>query len=243
MATSNSLLGELLRVNPAVLEEKYRPRELSSRVLAPFIVRLDGVGFGKALHGFNEPRDIRVHSALLSATYTLISRYSFLGAYVVSDEVNVVVYPQTPYNGRTEKILSIFSSILSSKTSTILKRTLFFDARIIVVHSIKDIVKYLLFRARVGLGNYIGSIARRRNLWVKQRPSLREQVSFLVENNIISPLDLASWKALGSSITWSEKKIARRDPRTSREVVVKRRVPVVAVGPWKLIEAVNNIKL
>ncbi len=243
MTTNNSLLEELLRVNPAVLEEKYRLRELRGKAFTPFIVRLDGVGFGKNLKGFNEPRDIRVHSALLSATYTLISRYSLLGAYVVSDEVNIVVYPQTPYNGRTEKILSVFSGILSSKTSTLLKRTLFFDARIIVVYSIKDIVDYLLFRARVGLGNYIGSIARRRNLWVKQRPSLREQISFLVGNSIVSPRDLASWKAIGSSLTWSEKKVVKRNARTNGEVIVKRRVPLITTGPWKLVEAVSNIEI
>lgn len=229
----------LLEVNPGRLEEKYRSREIRGRVEPPFIVRLDGVGFSKALKGFKEPRDERVHNAIAAGAQQIVERYSLLGAYIVSDEVNILVYPNTPYAGRVEKIISIFSSIMSSRVSLVLSRQLFFDSRIIQLENINEAVEYILFRARIGLGNYIGSIARKLKVWVERRPRIHEQLKILEEKGI-RILDDSEWKALGSSITWSEVWVEKEDPLTRQHVRVKRRRIRIDPGPWRLLEIVEQ---
>ena len=232
-------LTRLLYINPLILEEKFRSREVRGRIAPPFIVRLDGVGFGKALKGFKEPRDQRVHEALINATLQIVERYNLIGAYVVSDEVNLIVYPQAPYNGREEKITSIFSGILSSRVSMILNRQLFFDARIIVLYDLAEAIEYILYRARIGLGNYIGSKARRLGLWVEKRPRIHEQLKGLEAKGIRID-NIAEWELVGSSITWTTIWVEKINPQTKEKIKVKRRRIQVTTGPWMLIETLNK---
>lgn len=229
----------LLEVDPGKLEEKYRGREIKGKANPPFIVRLDGVGFGKALKGFKEPRDKRVHDAIVTGTQQIIERYNLLGAYVVSDEVNILVYPKTPYAGRVEKIISIFSGILSSRVSLVLGRQLFFDSRIVLLEDLNEAIEYTLFRARIGLGNYIGSIARKLKIWIEKRPRLHEQLKVLEEKGV-RILDDSEWKALGSSITWDEAWVEKENPLTRQRVRVKRRRVRVDPGPWRLVEVIGQ---
>lgn len=233
-------LTRLIDVNPLILEEKFRSREVRGRVVSPFIVRLDGVGFSKALKGFREPRDHYVHEALVKAASQIVERYGLIGAYIVSDEVNLVVYPQAPYNGREEKITSIFSGILSSKVSLILNRQLFFDARIIVLYDLAEAIEYILYRARVGLGNYIGSMARRLGLWVKKRPRIHEQLKGL-EAKGIRVDSIPEWELVGSSITWTTIWVEKVNPQTKEKIKVKRRRIQVTMGPWMLIETLDKL--
>jgi Uncharacterized conserved protein len=128
------MMEELIRLDVAQLERVYKQREraVEARVKLPFALRLDGVGFGRVLKGYAEPRDERVHRALLQGASELVKRLSASGAYVVSDEVSVLVLgPSLPYAGRVEKLVSVSASLLSAIVSTSLARALIFDSRVV----------------------------------------------------------------------------------------------------------------
>ncbi len=230
----------LLKVNPLILEEKYKSREISLRVEAPFAIRVDGVGFHRLPRRYERPRDLRIHSSLLVAAYQVVVRYGFFGAYIVSDEANFIVLSNPPYSGRVEKLLSIVPSIVSSRMSLILGHQVLFDAKIIKLESLDEVREYILYRARVGFGNFIGSLASMMGLWREHRPVLRKQLVELREKGVdISRISV--WKKLGSSIVWDKYSKRAVNRATGEEIIVSRRRARVYPGPWRLIEAVNII--
>ncbi len=235
-----SYMDLLLKINPLLLEEKYKFREFTANVKTPFVIRVDGVGFHRLPQIYEKPRDLRIHSALLVAAYQVITRYGFFGAYIVSDEANFIVLSNPPYNGRVEKLLSITSSIVSSKMSLILGHQVLFDAKVIELKDLNEVYEYILFRARIGFGNFIGSLASMKGLWKKERPTLRRQLVELKEKGI----DLSSisvWKKLGSSIVWDKYVKKAINPKTGEEIIVSRKRARVYPGPWKLLEIVKSI--
>jgi len=151
----NSIVNMLSALALPTLECKFKRRESDVEVYTntPFFIRLDEVGFGRMLEGFRRPRDVRVHNALIDAAAVLMKRYSLPLAYIISDEVNVLVYDSNIYSGRVEKIVSITAAIISSHTSLALERPLYFDSRIIPVNK-NEIKEYILYRARIGFNNY-----------------------------------------------------------------------------------------
>ncbi len=230
----------LLKVNPLVLEGKYKSREISLKVKAPFAIRVDGVGFHRLPRHYEKPRDLRIHSSLLVAAYQVVVRYGFFGAYIVSDEANFIVLSNPPYNGRVEKLLSIIPSIVSSRMSLILGHQVLFDAKIIKLENLDEVCEYILYRARIGFGNFIGSLASMRGLWREHRPVLRRQLVELKEKGI-DLSGISVWEKLGSSIVWDKYSKRVVDKATGKEIIVSRRKARVYPGPWKLIEAVNSI--
>ena len=149
---------ELVQVPVAKLDREYKSREklLEARVKLPLAIRLDGVGFSKALTGFAEPRDVRVHEAIVEAASEIVKRFSASGAYVASDEINILLLgPSLPYAGRLQKLVSISAALASSSTSLALGRRLFFDARVVPLEGVDDAKRYVLYRARIALNNYV----------------------------------------------------------------------------------------
>ncbi len=235
-----SYVDLLLRVNPLVLEKKYKSREFTVKAKTPFVIRVDGVGFHRLPEVYEKPRDLRVHSALLAAAYQVVTRYGFFGAYIISDEANFIVLSNPPYNGRVEKLLSIIPSIVSSRMSLILGHQVLFDAKVVELKGLIEVYEYVLFRARIGFGNFIGSLASMKGLWRKKRPTLKKQLVELEEKGI----DLSSisvWKKLGSSIVWDKYVKKTINPITGEEIIVSRRRARVYPGPWKLLETVKSI--
>lgn len=219
------MIEELIQLKVAQLERTYKQREraVEARVKLPFALRLDGVGFGQALKGYAEPRDERVHSALLQGASELVKRLSASGAYVVSDEVSVLVLgPSLPYAGRVEKLVSVSASILSAVVSTSLARALIFDSRIIPLEDAEDAKRYIMYRARVGLNNYVGSLLHKLGAQL-EHASLAEQVERL-EKLGTRLAEKPAWEWSGSSLYWR---------------IGKKRELAVENGPWKLLEVLD----
>lgn len=235
-----SYIDLLLKVNPLLLEEKYRSKEFTANAKTPFVVRVDGVGFHRLPGFYEKPRDLRIHAALLVAAYQVITRYGFFGAYIVSDEANFIVLSNPPYNGRVEKLLSIISSIVSSKMSLILRHQVLFDAKVIELKDLNEVYEYILFRARIGFGNFIGSIASMKGLWKEKRPTLRRQLIELKKKGI-NLMRISTWKKLGSSIVWDKYVKRAINPITGEKIIVPRRRARVHPGPWKLLETIKNM--
>ena len=193
------ILERLLAINPRVEEMRYREREaaIEGRVEPPIALRLDGVGFGKALRGFRWPRDRRVHEALIEAAEALLDRLGGDMVYVGSDEINLVMLGELPYSGRTEKLVSISAGIASAVSSLRLGRLLYFDSRIVPLEGGTDALRYLLYRARVVFNNYVNSMLASRGVRVeKLRGGLGERLRLLRQLGI-DPL-AEPWASIGS---------------------------------------------
>lgn len=206
------MIEELLELNVPALEKLFRGRERGgeTRVKLPFALRLDGVGFGRNLKGFQEPRDLSVHNALLQGATEIVKQLSASGAYVTSDEVNVLILgPNLPYAGRVEKLVSISASLLSSFVSLTLNQLLTFDARIIPLESVDEAKLYVSYRARIGLNNYVGSMLEKSGVKRLEGMQLREQLAELEKLGIIVK-DRPLWEWGGSSILWQVKDKGRR---------------------------------
>ncbi len=223
-------LEQLLQLKVAELESNYRERaqKLDARLELPFAIRLDGVGFSKALSGFQEPRDRRVHEAFVAGTSQVVNRLSASCAYTVSDEVNVLFLgPSLPYAGRVQKLVSISASILSVSASEAIGRHLLFDARAIPLTSVDDAKHYILYRARVAFNNFVGSTLKLLNIKLKEKTSLRQQVKLLEENGI-RVSDRPLWEWGGTSLYWVTRGGVRVLDRSD--------------GPWALLEAIEGYR-
>ncbi len=232
---------ELLEVPVGKLHKYFKKKEIGDKVRPPIILRLDGVKFSNLPPHFTRPRDERVHRALVKAAIEVVKRYSYEAAYIVSDEINIFMLRQLPYNGRVEKLNSITASIISAYTSHILKLPLFFDCRVVKIESIDEAVQYLLYRARVGLGNYIGCLLKQLGLSPRKPPYLKQQIKMLKDRGI----DIGNeplWKILGSSIVWSNYEKIGYDPINKREVKVIRRRITVEEGYEKLLKYLESLR-
>lgn len=230
MSVARMSVRELLGVEISTLESIYRSREKSveARVQLPLALRLDGVGFKRCLKGFREPRDQRVHEALVRGALELLRRFSASCAYVVSDEVSLMMLgPSLPYGGRVEKLVSISASILSSTASLALGRSLIFDSRVIPLEGVDDAKRYVVYRARVGLNNYVGSTLRALGLRMPEGSKLERQLEELEEAGVRME-ERPAWEWGGSCVYW--------------RVDASGRVPVVEEGPWRLLEAFERYR-
>jgi Uncharacterized conserved protein len=168
-------LRRLLLENPAVLEMRYREREAVCEPSSPpFAVRLDGVGFGKRLKDFETPRSKMAHTALVETARKVAMQYGAEFVHVVSDEVNLLFLGSAPYGGRTFKIISVLAAHASAELTAKLGRPLYFDGRVVKLSDVCDAARYVLFRSRVGLNNYVIQLARAAGLVHEYTPRIED---------------------------------------------------------------------
>lgn len=201
----------------------FKSREIvEHKVEPPFIVRLDGVKFGKRLKNFTMPRDRRVHEALILATERIIE---YMGAdlgYVTSDEINILFLKYCPYGSRFFKIISISSGIASSIVTRTLGIELFFDSRIVKIFDIYEAYRYILYRIRVGFNNYVSSIY---HIYYKHgnrglTPHIHDMICILPK---IVNRRVENWELFGTLIYRESYVKQCRDTISGREVSVERR--------------------
>lgn len=227
----------IARVNIVKLSEYFKAKEVfaQSKVEPPIVIRLDGVGFGKALEGFEKPRSRLVHDALVEACISILNRFGCSMGYVVSDELNVVCLDSLPYSGRIEKLNSISAGIASAIVSLKLGRPLFFDARIVVLNSGSEARDYILFRARVGLNNFIAQLYHAKYGLKRQTPHLEQMINLLHDE--LKGIEL--WKPLGTCIKkeiFAKKAI---DKKRGTIITVIRRRWHISEGPLHCLENSN----
>jgi len=232
------VLSVLIGLDVGNLTRYFKNREITCGVVKPpFIIRLDGVGFGSKLRGFSWPRDENVHKALVEAGKDAMNLLGADLCYIVSDELSLVFIRYAPYGGRVFKLISVSSGIVSSRVSLILGRHLYFDSRVIKIDSVEDIRKYLLCRARVGLNNYLSSIAASRKMFQKgYTPTIDELISVLR-----SELRKPEWMYIGTLLV--REQITKRavDRVSGREVEVKRNIVRETTIEMLLQGSLNNI--
>ncbi|MHA1722803.1 MAG: tRNA(His) guanylyltransferase Thg1 family protein [Candidatus Baldrarchaeia archaeon] len=144
--------------------------EIFSRIKVPyeipFFVRCDGRNFHRLTEetNFKKPYDREFAEIMVESAKSLFkNNLNPILAYVFSDEINVL-FLESPFNGRIEKIDSIVASLLSSAFSLELylrrniEKTISFDARVIPIPN-KRILEYLAWRQLECWRNHINSYA------------------------------------------------------------------------------------
>lgn len=223
-------INEIMNTNPKELERYFDNNVVVQYIKPPIAIRLDGVGFGKKLKGYNWPRDSRVHEALLKAAEALMMVFSSDYALVISDEINLVLLNYIPYSGRDFKIISIASSIASSIVSRDLNKDLFFDARIVKLNNdCMDIKRYLMYRVRVGFNNYHIEIAQSMNLLPRGKTPHINEVLRLVGNVRVD------WETVGTGLMWSRVVLDGVNRKTGEPVRFTRR-RITRVNPLDLMD-------
>ncbi len=234
-------ISTLVGIPIGTLYRKYKSREIVKSILElPIILRLDGVKFGKLLRNFERPRDRRVHDVLIEAAIEILK---FMGAdiaYVVSDEINIIFVRNLPYGGRYFKLTSISASIASSTASIRLGLKLYFDSRVVKVYDINEIVEYLLYRARVGMNNYLSSLCYIDGIVGEYTPNIEELLIYVLWRHRDK---LDNWKIFGS-IIYKEKIVKKCiDKLSGREVQVYRKVlKICEFSIQELMKAIENIR-
>ena len=79
-----------------------------------------------------------------------------------------------PYGGRTFKIISVLAAHASAELTAKLGRPLHFDGRVVKLKDACDAASYILFRARVGLNNYVIQLAKAAGLIHAHTPRIEE---------------------------------------------------------------------
>jgi tRNA(His) 5'-end guanylyltransferase len=211
-------LRVLVSVNPRALSRVFDSRAVVSFVRSPAVVRLDGVGFGRVLRG-RPVRDQKVHEALVEGCKRLAMFFNASFCHAVSDEANLYLFGSLPYGGREFKVVSIASSILSSVASLLLNQELYFDARVIQLDSPWQSVAYYLYRARVGLNNYVSK------LYTELVSKESKGLGYMIEELRARGIDIdTDWRSTGTCIYAELVKKEGFNPLKNERVVVTRRV-------------------
>ncbi|NPB01013.1 MAG: hypothetical protein GXO10_06525 [Crenarchaeota archaeon] len=218
-----ALTSLIISIPVGKFHKLFKSREIvQSKVETPFIVRLDGVKFGKRLKNFTMPRDRRVHESLVLAAERIIE---YMGAdlgYVTSDEINILFLKYSPYSSRFFKIISISSGIASSVVTQALGVELFFDSRIVKILDIHEAYKYILYRIRVGFNNYVSSIY---HMYYKNRhkgytPHIHDMICILPK---LVGRRIERWELFGTLIYRESYVKQCRDLISGRQITVERR--------------------
>lgn len=148
-------------MSDAFSADEMKEREIYSdlRVFPPFVVRIDGRGFRRALSDFKKPYDERFAKAMADCVECFFrdSGLNPLFAFTFSDEINLF-FSEMPYNYRIEKIDSIIPSFFSSELTIRLelKKPVSFDSRVIPLGK-EDIYRYLVWRQAETWRNHVSS--------------------------------------------------------------------------------------
>ncbi len=222
------------------IHNKFKSREVVSDVVRnPVVIRLDGVKFGKKLRDFERPRDRRVHNILIEAGIELMKYMGADIAHVVSDEINIVFLNYVPYGGRYFKLISTSSGIASSITSLRLGRELYFDSRIVEIYNPKEILEYLMYRARVGMNNYLSQLCYMNGIVREYTPNIEE----LILHTYGKYRNIENWELFGTLLYKCE--IVKRsiDKLTGEIVNVRRKIIKISEFSTDTLVEIRNILL
>jgi tRNA(His) guanylyltransferase len=141
-------------------------------VSRPVVVRLDGHCFHTYTKGFARPYDERIMRSMVGTATDLLERFGATTAYTESDEISLIFTPHTdevpsplPFNGRVQKIVSVFAGYASARFNAHMLREPFdaaregslrqrverseahFDARVFSLPSLERLCAYMRWRA------------------------------------------------------------------------------------------------
>ena len=218
-------------------ESKLRRWEVYSEetTRAPVIVRIDGKNFHRVTRecGMKIPFDERFHRGMVKASEKIMTAtgLNISLAYAMSDEASFLFLKDEylPFRGRIEKIISIIPSYASAYIQNFLrrnfsyKRLVSFDARIVKVQSLLEIVEYFSWRCLGAFRNFLNSYAQR-IIGSKEAYGLKGRA--IIEKLSLKGFDIQKaeeWQKYGTVIYWGKIEKDGFNPITGEKVTVRRR--------------------
>lgn len=205
----------------------------------PVILRLDGRSFSNFTKQLNltKPFDETLSNIFIEVSKDLIKEFNVKYIYTFSDEINILL-TQIPFNGRVEKINSVFSSYV---TSSFLKNLYInenelncdinsislpsFDSRIILTS--KHVCQYFKWRQDEAWRNCLNGYAQyilNKNHSASETANLlfklnKSQIHDLLFENGINISKVPTWQKRGVAIYKKKYKIEGFNPKTKQPTI------------------------
>ena len=223
--------------------EWYRGENLPKGVWP--ILRIDGRSFTKVTSalGFKKPYDQIFHQVMTEATKGVMKSLDAIYGYHQSDEISVLLAPNTQlFDRRAEKLVSVAAGIASA----VFNREMppfgsvepiypHFDARLICPLAENEVVSYFIWRQQDATRNALNSwchwtaiqqdglsATRAASLFHGHSVEFKNEYLFRKGTNFN---DLPLWQRRGTAIYWEEYLRQGFNPKTQQAVEVSR---------WKL---------
>ncbi|MDW8035499.1 MAG: tRNA(His) guanylyltransferase Thg1 family protein [Candidatus Korarchaeum sp.] len=173
-------------------------------------MRIDGWRFHKVSEELrlNRPFDERLIKVLSQVPVRLMKMgFPLALSFLFSDEISFLIYPPIPWDGRVEKLISVIPSYSSAIVSTLLNYPACFDARIVTIRNLEDILDYLSWRQSEAWRNALNSYAllalensglRREDAVKELKGKKAEQLHDIIFNRLgINVAKVPSWQRRG----------------------------------------------
>ncbi len=200
------------------------------------LVRLDGRGFTrltKELHDFEKPFDLRFRAMMIETAGALMQDGMAVMALTHSDEITLVLAPESQVFGRRlGKLSTVMAGAASATFSLALGGPGTFDARVSQLPTLEHVLDYIDWRQsdahRNALSGHCYWALRREGQAARQATSALEGASVADKNELlfqrgINVDQLPSWQKRGVALVWSQVVIEGTDPRTGETVETTRR--------------------
>ena len=132
------------------------------------VIRVDGHCFSTFTKQFDKPYDMRIIDAMNAATTKLVEDFHALIGYTQSDEITIVLPPDTEIFGRKcQKIATLAASTAAVAFYNSLIHTGYcgklpaFDARTFGLPDVDEVANCIVWRERDAIKNSISNVARK----------------------------------------------------------------------------------
>jgi len=198
------------------------------------VVRVDGRGFTRlAEQNFERPFDTRFHEYMVSTATALLAELDGVLAFTESDEISVLMKPDSDLFGReVEKIVSISAGVASAHFSLQLGKSAHFDSRIWVGPNAEHVVDYFRWRqsdtARCALNGWCYWTLRREGMSAQQVTTALESKTFSDKNELLFQRGInfnhvPLWQRHGVGLYWEEVEKVGFNPVTQEATTTRRR--------------------
>ncbi len=227
-AYSIPVIAETMRHN----EQRYEHRIPVGKWI---VVRLDGRGFSDMTEiWYKKPFDERFHDCMCKTSEMLLREMQGVYVYTGSDEISLLLSPEWGiFDRRASKITTLSASLVSvvfTDFSGGLRSQ--FDARINVLDSLDDVVKYFLWRRadvqRCALHTLTFWTLLQDGMTRKNATSLLHRTDagmkeVMLKTHNISFKDIPSWQRQGVGLLWEQYQKKGYNPIQQVEVVAQRK--------------------
>ena len=210
------------------LEDRMRKAEWFHSLTVPddmwIVLRLDGRSFTKLTENMAHPFDEYLHDAMGMAMMRVFEDLGCVYAETHSDEISLVLQPDTDlFSREVEKLVSVSASLASSSVTLSLGKPCSFDSRVIMFPNYGDVTDYFLWRQhdchRGCVNSYLYWLLRDTGKSGRQAHSIMDGLNtdqknaFLLEEfGTNYTTDVPAWQKTGSGIFWKLKTVEGWNP-------------------------------
>jgi tRNA(His) guanylyltransferase len=226
------------RVKADEFEAAQREREWFHSLTVPpgmwTVIRTDGRGFSRLTGAhFTKPFDDRMRECMTAAAIALMTEFDAVWGCTHSDEISVVLPPESGIFGReVEKLVSVSAGICSAAFTAAAGLSAHFDSRLWIGTSAAEVADYFTWRqsdaARSALSMWsywtlrqAGASARKATSTL--RGAGTAQQNELLWQHAVNFNDIPAWQKRGIGLSWQEYEKQGVDPRTGTETTAIRR--------------------